>query len=92
MKVLVDPDENNAPLIAKKLHVHWGHASASQIKRILADADGVGTNVLKVVNSAASECEVCMAFEKTPHVPAAGTSSASVPMVRCKGIFSFWTI
>ena len=48
-----DRVETNARSIAKKPHAHRGHASASQLKRILTDADGVGTNVLKVVDPVA---------------------------------------
>ena len=61
----------------KKLHVDWDHASASQEKRILTDARGVGANVLKVVDSVENDCDACAAPEKAPHLPGGGTSLAS---------------
>ena len=43
---------------------------------MLTDADGVGTNALKIVDSAVGECEVCLASEKAPRLTVAGTSQA----------------
>ena len=59
----IDPGKTNARPVAKNIHVNWGHASASQLKRMLTDAAGVGASVLKVEDSAADECGVCTAFE-----------------------------
>ena len=73
-KNLTDPDEKNARVIDKKLRVAWGRASASHLKSILTDADGVGATALKVVDSVVAKCDVRAAFYKAPHVPVAGTS------------------
>ena len=47
-KNLIGPNESNGRLIVGKLLVNWGHAPASQLKRILADADGMGNALLNV--------------------------------------------
>ena len=78
IKNLIDPGENNARLIVKKSHLGWGRQGVGkQARRILTDADGVGTDMLNVVDSVARECDVCMAFENTPHFLVAGASLAS---------------
>ena len=41
------------------------------------ESDGVGSNVLKVGDLVVSKCDVCVAFDKAPHLLAAGTSLAS---------------
>ena len=54
---LTAPEEKRAGWIVKKLNVNWGHDPGAQIQRILTDADGVGANVLKVVDSVATDCD-----------------------------------
>ena len=61
-----------------KLHINWGHASATQIKRVLVDAEGDTQSLLQHVDEVASQCDTCKAFEKAPHIPFAGTSSVSM--------------
>ena len=56
-KNLIGPDDTNARSIVKNLHDNWCHASASQLQRIMADADGAGSTALKVVGSVTDECE-----------------------------------
>ena len=63
--------------IIMKLHANWGHASASQLKRILVDSDGGMSHLVAHVDSVLGNCEVCRAFDKAPHLPIAGTSSVS---------------
>ena len=61
----------------KKLHGNRGHASASQLKRTLACADGVSGAVLKVADSVGDKCDVRADLDQAPHLPAAGTSLVS---------------
>ena len=63
--------------IIMKLRANWGHASASQLKRILVDSDGGMSHLVAHVDSVLETCEVCRAFDKAPHLPIAGTSSVS---------------
>ena len=72
MKNIIDTEETNDRRV-----VNRGHGSASQLKRIMTDADGVGTTVLKAAGSGADECDVRAASDKAPRLPAADTSLAS---------------
>ena len=74
---LIETDETNARLIVKKLHVNWEHASASQLKRVLTNAGGVETTVLKAAGTVVDERDVRAAFGAAPRHPAAGTSLVS---------------
>ena len=64
MKNPIDPNENNARLIVKKLRVIWSRASASQIRRILTDSEEGGANVLNVVDSVVNKCDIFAAVGK----------------------------
>ena len=57
-----------------KLHVNWGHASTQQMKRVLADSEGGNLHLVASANEELAQREVCQAFDRAPHVPAAGTS------------------
>ena len=61
--------------IIMKLHVNWGHASATQLKRVLVDSDGGTSHLANYVDDVLGNCDVCTAFDKAPHVPIAGTSA-----------------
>ena len=54
--------------------MNWGHASASLLKRISTDADGVGATALNVMGSLVEECDAFVAAGKAPCLPAAGAS------------------
>ena len=92
LKNLIDPNESNARLIVEKLHVKWGHAPASQLQRIFADADGVGNTELNVLDSVADACFARKACDEAPHLPAAGTSLVSALTKRYKRGYCFWAI
>ena len=64
--------------IAMKLHANWGHAPAQQLKRALVDSEGNNMHLLTCVDEELARCEVCQAFEKAPHAPAAGASTVAV--------------
>ena len=68
--------------IIMKLHVNWGHASATQLKRVLVDSEGGDSHLANYVDEASENCDVCRAFDKAPHVPIAG--APAVPMFREK--------
>ena len=61
-----------------KSYVNRGHASAQQLKRELADSDWNNAHLRTCVGEEPAQCEVCQAFEKAPHFPAAGTSTAAM--------------
>ena len=63
--------------LPKNLHVRWGHDSASHLKRIFSDADGVGATALKVADSVVDECDARAALDNAPRLLASGTSLAS---------------
>ena len=60
-----------------KLYVIGGHASAQRLKRVFADSEGNNAHLLTCVDEVLAQCEVCQAFEKAPHYPAAGTSTVA---------------
>ena len=43
-----NPDRVDPKSVINKLHINWGHASATQIKRVLADAEGNTQELLQV--------------------------------------------
>ena len=61
-----------------KLHVSWGHASAHQLKRVLAESYGGNMHLITCVNEVVAQREVCRAFDKASHVPVAGTSTLAM--------------
>ena len=63
--------------IIMKLHANWGHASASQLKRILVDSDSGLSHLVAHVDSVLDTREVRRVSDKAPHLPIAGTSSVS---------------
>ena len=48
---------------ARDIRMDWGHVSASQLQRILADAGIVGRAALKLPDEAAGRCAVCQASD-----------------------------
>ena len=64
--------------IIMKVRINWGHASATQIKRVLADAGGDTQSLIQHVDDVVSQRETCKAFEKEPRTPISGTSSVSM--------------
>ena len=62
--------------IVTKLHINSGHASARHIKRVLADAEGDTQSPMQRVGDVVSLCDASRAFEKAPHIPISGTSTA----------------
>ena len=57
--------------------MNWGHASSQQIKRVLVDAEGDNWPLLRHVDEVVSQCEVCRAFDKAPHIAFTGTSAVA---------------
>ena len=70
---LTDPKK-----IAMKLHVNRGRASAQQLRRVLADSGGDNMHLPTCADGVLARREVCQAFEKAPHAPVAGTSTAAM--------------
>ena len=56
--------------IVMKFHVNWGHASAQQLRQLLADPDRANAHLLACVDEVAWQCGVCWACDKAPRVPA----------------------
>ena len=59
-----------------------GHASATQIKRVLVDAEEDTQSLIQHVDDVVSLRDTCKAFEEAPHIPISGTSSVSMFDVR----------
>ena len=62
----------------RESHLDWRRASASQLTRILVDAESVSNTALKVAGDEVVQCEVRQVFDVAPHLPIAGTSVVSV--------------
>ena len=81
-KAVTARDAGNAEIsdpnkVITKLHINWGHVSATQIKRVLVDAEGGAQCLMQHVDEVASQRDTCKAFEKAPHIPISGTSTVS---------------
>ena len=48
--------------VKMKLHVNWGHASATQLGRVLADSGGGMSHLATDVDAVLGNCDVCRAF------------------------------
>ena len=68
--------------IIMKLHINWGRAPASEMKRVRADSEGGNSHVAHFAANGLEPCDVCKASGGAPHVPIAGTST--VPMFNGK--------
>ena len=62
--------------IIMKLHANWGHASATQLKRVLVDSDDGMSHLVYHVDKVLETRGVCRAFDKAPRIPIAGTATA----------------
>ena len=67
-----DPKE-----IVRRLNVNRGHASAQQLKRTMAEADGKAGKLIPSAGDVVRECEICRASDAAPAIPVAGTSHVS---------------
>ena len=66
-----DPGTSDPMNIRLKLRPHWRRASARQFERVFSGWGGKYQELLDRLDEV-----VCQAFEKAPHLPVAGTSSA----------------
>ena len=73
----VDGAKSDPRKIARRLHVNWGHASAQQLKRAMAEAEGNAGGLIPLVDDVVRECEICRTLHVAPAIQVAGTSSAS---------------
>ena len=64
--------------IVGKLHVNWGHASAQHLKRVSVDSARNNMHPITCVDEVPAQRDVCQAFGKAQHVPAAGTSTVAM--------------
>ena len=58
-------------------YVDWGHASACQLKQVLADSGGGTMGLTNYVGEVLGQCGICRAVDGAPHFRIAGTSTAS---------------
>ena len=61
----------------RKLHANWGHASATQLERVLVDSDGGISQLANHVDRVLETPAVCRAFDKAPQIQIAGTTTLS---------------
>ena len=71
-------ETSNPEKIITKVDINWGRASATQIKRVLVDAEGDTQSRIQHVDDVVSQRDACKAFEKAPRIPTPGTSSVSM--------------
>ena len=64
--------------VIMKFQINWGHASATQIKRVLVDAGGGAQSLIQRVDEVVSQRDTRKAFEKAPHIPISGSSWVSM--------------
>ena len=60
----------------RKIHVNWGHASARQLKRIRADAEGANGRLLGFADKVVVQREVCQDADKARRLRVAAAPSA----------------
>ena len=60
-----------------KLRAKWGHASATQLRRVLVDSESGMSHLVSQVGQVLETCDVCRAFDKAPHIPIAGAATVS---------------
>ena len=77
LKDALDSDVDDARGRVRKLHLNWGHASAYQLRRILAAGGSVSKAVLDAANDAVNHCEIHPASEEAPHSFIAGADLES---------------
>ena len=63
-----NPGASDPTKRATRLQTNWGHASARQLKRVLADAEGGNRRLSGRAYEAPSRREVCRALEEAPHL------------------------
>ena len=64
--------------IIMRLRANWGHAPARQHKRAPVDSKKRNSHLANHVGDFLEHREICRSSHKTPHVPIAGTSTASM--------------
>ena len=74
----LDGEKSDPKEIVRRLHANWGHASAQQLKRAIAEAEGQAGELGPLVDGVVKECDICRAFDVTPAIPVAGTSVVSL--------------
>ena len=77
MQNLFNTDGRGDRAIFRKLHLNWGRVSATQLKRILVDAENVSSAASLVVDGVLKQREVRPAFDKAPRVTSAGAPTVS---------------
>ena len=64
--------------IIMKWYVNWRSASAQQIERAMVRSGWDNLHLPQHVDEVLVHCEVCIAFDRAPHVSVAGTATASI--------------
>ena len=64
--------------VISKLRANWGHASARQLRRVMADSESGNSYLADYVDEVLKYCETCRALDTAPHETIAGASTASV--------------
>ena len=59
-----------------KLHKQFGHATSSNLRKLLINAGITTTSVLKMIDVVVNECDSCPRYKKQPPRPAVGLSKA----------------
>ena len=72
-----DGSVSDPKTIVMELRANWGRASATQLRRVSVDSDGVMSHLVNHVDTALETYDVCRAFDKAPHIPIAGATAVS---------------
>ena len=81
---LTDPES-----IVIKLHLNWGRAPAQQLGRVSPDPSWGNVYPATCVDEVLEQRGVCRAFDKAPHAPAAGASTAAAFNEKLQADLSF---
>ena len=73
-----DTCSSDAKEIILKLHVNRGHTTAHQLKHVSIDCERETKGLANYVDAELGQCGISPAFGKAPHIPIAGTSTASL--------------
>ena len=72
--------------------MNWGHASAQQLKRATAEAEGEAGGLIPSVDDVVRECEICRGFDVAPAIPVAGASSVASFNEQLRVDLLFWVL
>lgn len=75
MEQELNPTERKKQII--KLHKQFGHASAHNLKKLMANAGMMDNQTDKLIDNVVGECDTCIKYKKPAARPVVGLSKAN---------------